>query len=93
MNERIRQLAEQAKKYALDAMIKITDKEQALKVYSESYDTKFAELIIQECIGVLSLTKDGKMKMNLNGHMLKLVEGIGKAYSTGIKEHFYGVEE
>jgi hypothetical protein len=33
------------------------------------------------------------MKMNLNGHMLKLVEGIGKAYSTGIKEHFYGVEE
>jgi hypothetical protein len=49
MNERIQQLAEQAKKYALDAMIKITDKEQALKVYSESYDTKFAELIVQEC--------------------------------------------
>jgi len=43
MNERIKELAEQAKKYALDAMIKITDKEQALKVYSESYDTKFAE--------------------------------------------------
>jgi hypothetical protein len=49
MNELIKQLAEQAKKYALDAMIKITDKEQALKVYSESYDTKFAELIIEEC--------------------------------------------
>jgi len=52
MNERIRQLAEQAKKYALDAMIKITDKEQALKVYSESYDTKFAELIVRECIDI-----------------------------------------
>ena len=50
MNERIKELAEQAKKYALDAMIKITDKEQALKVYSESYDTKFAELIVKECI-------------------------------------------
>ena len=50
MNERIKQLAEQAKKYALDAMIKITDKEQALKAYSESYDTKFAELIVQECV-------------------------------------------
>ena len=50
MNERIRQLAEQAKKYSLDAMIKIADKEQALKVYSESYDTKFAELIIAECL-------------------------------------------
>jgi len=49
MNERIQQLAEQAKKYALDTMIKITDREQALKVYSESYDTKFAELIVQEC--------------------------------------------
>jgi hypothetical protein len=52
MNERIRQLAEQAKKYALDAMIKITDKEQALKVYSETYDTKFAELIVRECARV-----------------------------------------
>ena len=40
MNERIKELAEQAKKYALDAMIKITDKEQALMVYSETYDTK-----------------------------------------------------
>jgi hypothetical protein len=49
MNERIKELAEQAKKHALDAMIKITDREQALKVYSESYDTKFAELIILEC--------------------------------------------
>ena len=48
MNERIRELAEQAKKYALDAMIKITDKEQALKVYSETYDTKFAELIVKD---------------------------------------------
>ena len=52
MNERIRLLAEQAKKYALDAMIKITDKEQALKVYSETYDTKFAELIVLECASI-----------------------------------------
>jgi hypothetical protein len=52
MNERIRQLAEQAKKYALDAMIKITDKEQALKVYSESYDTKFAELVATHCANI-----------------------------------------
>jgi hypothetical protein len=52
MNERIKELAEQAKKYALDAMIKITDKEQALKVYSESYDTKFAELIVKECADI-----------------------------------------
>jgi hypothetical protein len=56
MNEVIKELAEQAKKYALDAMVKITDKEQALKVYSESYDTKFAELIVADC---LKQIKDG----------------------------------
>jgi len=52
MNERIKKLAEHAKKYALDTMIKIADKEEALKVYAESYDTKFAELIIQDCVQV-----------------------------------------
>ena len=52
MNERIKLLADQAKQSALDAMIKITDKEQALKVYSESYDTEFAELIVRECAGL-----------------------------------------
>ena len=53
MNKLIRELAEQAKKYALDAMIKITDKEQALRVYSETYDTKFVELILIEVIATI----------------------------------------
>jgi hypothetical protein len=82
MNERIKELAEQAD-------LVLDDLPDNILIPLEN----FAELIIQECIGVLNLTKDGTMKMNLNGHMLKLVEGIGKAYSTGIKEHFYGVEE
>ena len=76
MNERIRQLAEQAKKYALDAMIKITDKEQALKVYSETYDTKFAELIVRECVDIVKWTPS----MFPNDAIIK-----------NIKEHF-GVE-
>ena len=59
MNERIRQLAEQAKKHSLDAMIKITDREQALKVYSESYDTKFAELIVAECLDIVDDAERG----------------------------------
>ena len=78
MNERIRELAEQAKKYALDAMIKITDKEQALKVYSETYDTKFAELIVRECRVALT-------------PMLRDMISRGQAYNL-IKQHF-GVEE
>ena len=84
MNEQIRQLAEQAKKYALDAMIKITDKEQALKVYSETYDTKFAELIVQECILTIQMgiTRDG----HNTEKYLRSVKHIKQ-----IKEHF-GVE-
>ena len=92
MNERIRELAEQAKKYALDAMIKITDKEQALKVYSETYDTKFAELIVWECIEKIT-TYD-----LVPGHSAKwediydihtrLLQDLGEE----LKEHF-GVEE
>jgi hypothetical protein len=87
MNERIRELAEQAKKYALDAMIKITDKEQALKVYSETYDTKFAELIVAECVGV----SDDYVK----GCLCEEHKNIKRPRSTigrKIKEHF-GVEE
>jgi hypothetical protein len=94
MNKRIRELAEQAKKYALDAMIKITDKEQALKVYSESYDKKFAELIVRECINEIAyigkaneVFGDRTDRGGLN-HILWTTEtAIEK-----IREHF-GVEE
>ena len=83
MNERIRELAEQAKKYALDAMIKITDKEQALKVYSETYDTKFAELIVQECVEVChTMAEDSD----------SYVVHDGDTCAEQIKKHF-GVEE
>ena len=83
MNERIRLLAEQAKKYALDAMIKITDREQALKVYSETYDTKFAELIVKECMMLVEgfeITQE-----------VALDEYVDYEASAVLKEHF-GVE-
>jgi SHS2 domain-containing protein len=81
MNPRIQLLAEQAKKYALDAMIKITDREQALKVYSETYDTKFAQLIVQECIHVA-----------YNKMAIQKMDGIRPSVvCDAIKEHF-GVE-
>jgi len=78
MNKRIRELARQAKKHALDAMIKITDKEQALKVYSESYDTKFAELIVKECAEWIKNTDSDP--------------DIGEEDARALLEHF-GVEE
>ena len=89
MNERIQQLAEQAKKYSLDAMIKITDKEQALKVYSESYDTKFAELIVQECY---EHCKGQLLNSTLaNEHNLSYNDGVMDC-AIGLLQHF-GVEE
>ena len=46
MNERIKQLAEQAEKYADDNF-------KGEPTYSEAYDSKFAELIVQECCQAL----------------------------------------
>lgn len=50
MNQRFKQLAEQAKKDAFAAMIKISDKDRALSVYADTYDLAFAELIVKECL-------------------------------------------
>ena len=81
MNERIRELAEQAKKYALDAMIKITDKEQALKVYSETYDTKFAELIVKKCANIVWDEAEKTMSSEVNDAGYKIIEYFGVAES------------
>ena len=45
MNERIRELAEQAEKYADENF-------KGEPTYSEAYDSKFAELIVRECAEV-----------------------------------------
>ena len=42
MNKRIKELAEQAEKYADDNF-------KGQPTYSEAYDSKFAELIVREC--------------------------------------------
>ena len=82
MNERIKELAEQTKKYALDAMIKITDKEQALKVYSETYDTKFAELIVRECATAFEAEVDTWKEMDPYQGSIK------RQGTKAIKKHF-----
>ena len=89
-NERIKLLVEVAKQYALDAMVKITDKDKALKVYSDSYDKKFTELIIQRCIALCDGNHEHKNHTDTE---------FGKGVSTGIqlsqeaiKTHF-GVEK
>ena len=46
MNERIKRLAEQAEKYADDNF-------RGEPTWSEAFETKFAELIVQECIEIV----------------------------------------
>jgi len=51
MNERIRQLAEQARQYAFAKVENSQDPtEWSSKYYNEMFDDKFAELIVRECI-------------------------------------------
>ena len=83
MNERIEKLSKEAQLYALDAMIKITDKEQALKVYSETYNTTFAELIVKECIDWIDgspTTEEGSLILS-------------KHFIISNLKHHFGVEE
>lgn len=89
MNTQILDLAEQAKQSALDAMIKIADKEQALKVYSESYDTKFAELIVKEC---LDIALEVRGEPATDTHYVIGYDRACEKMISGIREHF-GVEE
>ena len=83
MNERIKEIALQAKQSALDAMIKIVDKEEALKVYSETYDTKFAELIVQDCLAqvdkVDTMLDDDKEKTGVAWVGLAIAKHFGVA--------------
>jgi len=53
MNERIRELAVQARNYALDEKRiyeRMHNTEQCMEEYREVYNKKFAELIVRECI-------------------------------------------
>jgi len=51
MNERIRELADEAKQYCFEQSQKRLAPEDYMP-YSDMYDKKFAELIVRECIGL-----------------------------------------
>ncbi len=55
MNERIQELAEQARNYALDEKRiyeRVHNIEQCMEEYCEVYNEKFAELIVEDCFRV-----------------------------------------
>jgi uncharacterized membrane protein len=80
MNERIKELAEQARNYALDEKRiyeRVNNTEQCMEEYREVYNKKFAELIVWECIGIVK-----QRWINPNENVI----------AEEIKQHF-GVEE
>ena len=80
MNERIKQLAEQASLYA-----RSDNSSMVFENYQERYTEKFAELIVRECILTIQMgiTRDG----NNTEKFLRSMKHIKQ-----IREHF-GVEE
>ena len=75
MNERIRELALQARNYALDEKRiyeRMHNTEQCMEEYREVYNAKFAELIVRECIQAVD---------NVGGYNEEF-------HMNAIKEHF-----
>lgn len=57
MNERIKELAVQARNHALDEKRiyeRMHNTEQCMEEYREVYNKRFAELIVQDCIDILA---------------------------------------
>ena len=57
MNERIKQLADEAKQHCFEQSQKRVDPKNYMS-YSDMYDKKFAELIIQECASAVNSRDD-----------------------------------
>jgi len=61
MNERIKELALQARNYALDEKRiyeRMHNTEQCMEEYREVYNEKFAELIVRECLEIAKNRED-----------------------------------
>ena len=86
MNERIKELALQARNYALDEKRiyeRIHNTEQCMEEYREVYNKKFAELIVEECRYVMDCNKGSDQNPAWNQALSET--------SLKIKQHF-GVE-
>ena len=94
MNERIKELAEQARQYAFAKVENSQDPtEWSSKYYNEMFDDKFAELIVQECSQLILDKKMGDLGDNPG--VKEWEEGYNEAVHDCyylIRKHF-GVEE
>jgi hypothetical protein len=88
MNERIRELSEQAQLYARQGMAKTVielkryDADAASERYAKDFEQKFAELIVRECANIAREWSDDYV----------VEDTAPKQVDMFIKQHF-GVEE
>jgi hypothetical protein len=101
MNERIKELALQARNYALDEKRiyeRIHNTEQCMEEYREVYNKKFAELIVEECMTMCDTVSADYLKHRKGAFDFqdKNIYAEGEAACDIIKykmkQHF-GVEE
>ena len=98
MNERIKELAEQARAWVNNTDNVSPDIEYVF--YKDAYDKKFAELIIKECVEICNQAilqnQDTLSKLGVDELAEKMIihGSINQAQKLGkgIKQHF-GVEE
>jgi hypothetical protein len=82
MNERIKELAEQAKQYAEDKQ------NDPLKIYTlDCFNEKFAELIVRECMRMCDCADVSLLEHNCPQ------EASGAAGAKEIIKEWFGVEE
>ena len=86
MNERIRELAEQAGQYAVS-----DNSSMVFDVWKKRYTEKFAELIVRECIEQGDTLAKHYIDTHPEQEQVMLLASIAD-YSKEIKKHF-GVEE
>jgi hypothetical protein len=82
MNERIKELAEQAEKLADEETKAFTDNTGQWQVmWNEVYDKKFAELIVRECADriddLISCDDDGNQILDCDNVKTELLEHFG----------------
>jgi len=86
MNERIKELAEQARQYAFAKVENTQDPtEWSSKYYNEMFDQKLAELIVRECA-------EQSMSIGRYNTSSGITPDLSIAIAVGLKKHF-GVEE
>ena len=92
MNERIREIAEQAEEYAFDKLNKLqgpVEMSISRRVFEQSFREKFAELIVRDC---LDIAFEVRGKPATDTHYVIGYDRACEKMFDAIKES-YGVEE